>query len=76
MEVQRFNTVMIAFSYWQISHYHLTDFNLQFLSLLSVHTIDLVCLCLCVCMCLCVFVCLCYNRISAAVQLWKLLALV
>lgn len=49
MEVQRFNTVMIAFSYWRISHYHLTDFNLRFLSLLSIHTIDLVCVCGSVC---------------------------
>ena len=49
MEVQRFNTVMIAFSYWRIFHFHLTDFNLRFLSLLSIHTIDLVCVCVCLC---------------------------
>lgn len=66
MEVQRFNTVMIAFSWRGISHYHLTDFNLQSLSLLSIRAIDL---CVCVCMRVCF-----HHRISAVEQLWKLWA--
>lgn len=41
MEDQRFNTVMIASCQRGISHYHLTDFNLPSLSLLSTRTIDL-----------------------------------
>lgn len=40
MKVHRFNIVMIAFSWRGISHYHLTDFNLPSLSLLSTHAID------------------------------------
>lgn len=49
MEVQRFNTVMIASSRRGISHYHLTDFNLLSLSLLSTRAIDLsVCPLVCV----------------------------
>lgn len=49
MEVQWFNTVMIAFSCRGISHYHLTDFNLPSLSLLSTGSIDLsVCSFVCV----------------------------
>lgn len=48
MEVQRFNAVMIASSWRGISHYHLTDFNLPSLSLLSTRVIDLsVCLLVC-----------------------------
>lgn len=41
MEVHRFDTVMIAFGWRGISHYHLTDFNLPSLSLLSIADIDL-----------------------------------
>lgn len=48
MDVQRFNTVMIATCQRGISHYHLTDFNLPSLSLLSSCFIDL-CVCLIVC---------------------------
>lgn len=49
MADHRFNTVMIASSQRGISHYHLTDFNLPSLSLLSSHVIDLsVCVCVCV----------------------------
>lgn len=49
MDVHRFNTVMIATCQRGISHYHLTDFNLPSLSLLSSCFIDpSVCLIVCV----------------------------
>lgn len=59
------------FSLKKISHFHLTDLNLQSLCLLSTHSIDL-CVSVCVCVSSGVFAGS-HQRISAVAPPWKLL---